>query len=281
MSLLNYLTARKKRQQDCKNRQNKIQTLRNTSTTTTKSKRRSIPFPNPLHTLRLLFEKDVGLLLLYNSLIYTAFYDVMASLPYLLSTRFRYNSLQIGLCFVPFGVGTFIAPLLVGKIMDLNYARVARKTGMIIEKGRTDDLSTFPVEKARIGVAAPMLGIGIATLLVYGWCVEYAAHLPLLLVLHFILGFFLTGAFNGLSVMLIDLYPTAPATATAANNLVRCLMGAAGTAIVIVMIEKMTWGWCFTFLAAVLMMGSSLLWVLCRWGPKWREERKRRIGSKA
>lgn len=80
-----------------------------------------------------------------------------------------------------------------------------------------------------------------------------------------------------MSIMLVDLYPTSPATATAANNLVRCLMGAAGTAVIIQMIEGMGRGWCFTFIAAVVFFASPILWVEMKWGPKWREARRVRI----
>ena len=77
--------------------------------------------------------------------------------------------------------------------------------------------------------------------------------------------------------MLVDLYPLSPATATAANNLVRCWMGAAGTAVIIQMIEGMGRGWCFTFIAAVVFFTSPLLWAELRWGPKWREQRRVRV----
>ena len=80
-----------------------------------------------------------------------------------------------------------------------------------------------------------------------------------------------------MSTMLVDLYPLSPATATAANNLVRCLVGAAGTAVIIQMINGMGRGWCFTFIAAVIFVTSPLLWVELKWGPKWREQRRVRV----
>ena len=97
------------------------------------------------------------------------------------------------------------------------------------------------------------------------------------MILSFIIGLCLTGSFNVMSTMLVDLYPLSPATATAANNLVRCLMGAAGTAVIIQMIDGMGRGWCFTFIAAVIFFTSPLLWAEVKWGPKWREERRVRV----
>lgn len=52
--------------------------------------------PNPLKTIHIILEKDVGMLLLYNSLVYTAFYDVTASLLSLFAEIYDFNDLQIG-----------------------------------------------------------------------------------------------------------------------------------------------------------------------------------------
>lgn len=84
----------------------------------------------------------------------------------------------------------------------------------------------------------------------------------------------MTSAFNCLSVMVVDLYPLSPATATAANNLIRCLLGAGATGVIIYMIEAMGRGWAFTFVAGVVAVCSPILWLLERRGPEWREARR-------
>ena len=89
---------------------------------------------------------------------------------------------------------------------------------------------------------------------------ERNAPLAVPLVLSFIIGLCLTASFNVVSTMVVDLYPWGPATATAANNLMRFLMGAAGTAVIIQMVQGMGRGWCFTFIATVIFFTSPLLW---------------------
>lgn len=242
--------------------------------------KRKLRFPNPLGTLRVIIQKDAGLLLLYNSLVYTAFYNVIASAPYLFEQIYGFNDLQIGLAFIPFGVGALVAPLTSGRLMDWNYRRIAKKKGFSIDRKRGDDLRSFPLERARLQVASPMLVIGTSATLCYGWILQIETSLAAPLVMHFLIGLFLTGAFNCMSVMLIDYYPLSPSTATAANNLIRCLVGAGGTGIINIMIDGMGRGWCFTFIAAVVAAASPILFVLLRWGPKWREERRLRMESK-
>ena len=179
-----------------------------------------------------------------------------------------------GLSFIPFGMGCSVASIVCGQLMDRNYKRVAKQAGFTIDLKRGDDMRNFPIEKARIQIIYPLLYIGIATVLCYGWALERNAPLAAPLILHFTIGLTLTGSFNVMSTVMIYLYPLSPSTATSANNLVRCLMGAAGTAVIIQMINGMGRGWCFTFIAAVIFSTSPLLWVVQRWGPKWREERR-------
>jgi MFS family permease len=273
MSLLNYLHVRKGRKESSELERTETRESR-ISAQRALASRRKLRFPNPLKAMTIVAEKDVALLLFYNSMVYCAFYDVMASAPQLLEDIYGYDALQIGLCFLPFGFGCFLAPQGAGMLMDWNFRRTSRKIGYEIVKGRGNDLRNFPLERARIEVAIPMVFIGDAALLCYGWVMQVETNLAAPLVLMFIIGLTMTGAFNVMSVMLVDLYPLSPATATAANNLVRCLLGAGATGVVIYMIDAMGRGWCFTFIAAVVAVLSPILWVLERWGPGWREARR-------
>ena len=69
----------------------------------------------------------------------------------------------------------------------------------------------------------------------------------------------------------------APATAQAANNLVRCCIGAGATAIIQYMINGMGRGWCFTLLAGIAASMSPIALILTQHGPRWREQRRLRI----
>ena len=275
MSLLNYLETRKANHGDALSRTISVQEKR--AAQAALAKQRNLRWPNPLKTVHIVLEKDVGMLLLYNSLVYTAFYDVTATIPSLFAEIYGFNDLQIGLAFIPFGVGCAVASILSGKLMDYNYKRVAKAADITIDRKRGENMKDFPIEKARIQVIWPLLYTGIATILCYGWVLEKEAHLAAPLILQFIMGVCLTGAFNVMSTMLIDLYPLSPATATAANNLVRYLVGAAGTAVIIQMVNRMGRGWCFTFIATVVFFTSPLLWAELKWGRGWREERRVRI----
>jgi predicted MFS family arabinose efflux permease len=245
------------------------------------AKRRKLCFPNPLKTVHIITGKDMAMVLIYNSLIYTAFYDVVASIPQLFQEIYNFNDLQIGLCYLPFGAGCALASFINGRMLDRNYKRVARQICFTINRKHGDDLRYFPIERARLELIWPRLGFGLSCYLCYGWVLEKNANLAAPLVLLFLIGLFINGAFNILGTLVVDLYPQSPSTATAANNSVRCLVGAGGTGIINIMIQHMGRGWCFTFIALVCIAAMPMLWVELKWGPGWREERRVRMDKQA
>ncbi|KAK3991018.1 major facilitator superfamily domain-containing protein [Cladorrhinum sp. PSN332] len=233
-------------------------------------------FPNPFNTLKVILEKDLSLLLLYSTLTYLVFILITATVGTEFADIYHFTDLQIGLCYLPYGLGCCAAAVVQGYVLDANYRRVARKIGFTIDYKRGDDLSEFPIEEARIVPVYPVLFTGAAAVICYGWVLQAETHLAGPLVLLFVIGLCVTGSFSLLNTLVVDLYPQAPATAVAANNLVRCLFGAGGTAVIELMLKAMGRGWCFTFWAVVLVGFSPILWVLTKWGPEWREERRLR-----
>ncbi|KAI4212689.1 MAG: hypothetical protein LQ351_004580 [Letrouitia transgressa] len=254
-----------------------VGTITTASTTPLQIPKKKNRIPNPLVSLYILREKDISIILFYNSLVFVAYYDIVASLPHLFQQIYNYDDLHIGLCYLPFGLGCSIAALINGKLLDYNYRRIARKNNFTIDKRSGDDLKDFPIEEARLGAIFPMLYLALAAIVCYGWALEKNSQLAGPLVLQFIMGLCLTATFNSLSTILVDMYPQSPATAAAGNNFVRCLMGAGATAIIEIMIQRMGRGWCFTFIGLVCTAFSPLLFVELKFGRGWREERRLRV----
>ncbi|KAL2189318.1 MFS general substrate transporter [Thermothelomyces heterothallicus CBS 203.75] len=236
--------------------------------------KRELRFPNPVNALRVVFEKDLALLLFYNTMIYLVFILIAATVSTEFADIYHLTDLQIGLCYLPYGLGCCLAAILQGYVLDANYRRIARSIGFTIDYKRGDDLRNFPIEKARILPVYPVLSAGIAAVIAYGWVLQAETNLAGPLVLLFVVGLCVTGSFSILNTLIVDLYPEAPATAVAANNLVRCLFGAAGTAFIESMLGALGRGWTYTFWALVLVVFSPILWVLTARGPHWREARR-------
>ena len=94
MSLLKYLETRKIERNEVLSRTQSRQDKK--AKQAELASKRKLRWPNPLNTIHIILEKDVGMLLLYNSLVYTALYDITASLPSLFAQIYGFNELQIG-----------------------------------------------------------------------------------------------------------------------------------------------------------------------------------------
>lgn len=243
--------------------------------------RPKLRFPNPLRALAVAFDKGIGLVILYNSLLYLVFIISVSTLSTQFKEIYGYNDLEIGLCYLPYGAGCFIAAISQGYMLDWNYRRVARRIGFTVDRRRGDDLSNFPIEEARIQPLYVFVTAGLVAMILYGWVLELRPSVAAPLCLHFAIGLCITGSFGILNTLIVDLSPEAPATAVAANNFVRCELGAAATAVIQLMIGAMGTGWCFTFFALLPAVCSPILWAETRYGIQWRKEKRARRERRA
>lgn len=268
---MNYLAIRKARStqsEDCMSATNEVQTMA--------TRKQKFRFPNPLRSMVLILDKENFLLLFYNAFLFAAFYDVTAAIPSQFEQIYNFSVLQIGLCYIPMGVGSMCAALVNGHLLDRNFARWCKKLGFAIKKGRDQDLTNFPIEKVRLQVAMPAVYSTAVLVCLFGWIMHINGPLAAMVVVLFFMSISMGIAFNVTSTLLIDFYPKSPATATAANNVVRCLLGAGATAAVIPMINAWGRGWTFTFLTLFLVVTSPMLWAVYFWGPNWRKQRLER-----
>lgn len=124
------------------------------------------------------------------------------------------------------------------------------------------------------------MALGVAAFIPYGWTLQQRVNLAAPLVLQFIIGFCFIAALNTLNTLIVDLFPERAATAAAACNLVRCLLGAIGSAVIDPMLRGMGYGWCFSFLGMVMGVAMGLLWVENVYGMGWRQERLDKLERK-
>lgn len=228
--------------------------------------------PNPISSLRIATQREAGLILLYGGLLFSGYMAVLSTLSTQLSTRFEFNSIQVGLCYLPLGMGSISSRFTVGKLLDWNFRREARIQGMSIQKNRQQDIENFNIERARLSISIPMIYFGSLCILAYGWVMQFRTALAGPMVMLFFTGLATTGAFNALNTLVVDVNHQSAATAVAANNLCRCLMGAATTAFVSPLIEAIGLGWTATLIAGLWVLFSPLLWLVYCQGHSWRQK---------
>jgi len=238
------------------------------------AKDRHIGFPNPMNTLRIIFTKTAGLTLIAMGVLFSCYYAVTSSLPSQFQEHYGLNDLEISLMFLPFGAGGILSAFTTGRLVDWNFRRHARRLGVVVDRSKQRDLIDFPIERARMEVAVPAITTGAAGLLCYGWIVAKGVHIAAPCVFLFIVGYSITAAFNCINILMVDIYPGKPATATAANNLVRCWMGAGSAALVIPLTENVGFGWTATIAVGIWLTVTPALVIVQKYGPRWRREAK-------
>jgi multidrug resistance protein len=101
MSLLGYLAFRKAEKEEASNGLGRTRSQEDWRLAQAElARKRKLRFPNPLSSLKIIREKDNAMVLFYNSLVYTAFYCITASLPTQFREIYGFNELEIGLCFL-------------------------------------------------------------------------------------------------------------------------------------------------------------------------------------
>ena len=229
---------------------------------------------NPLACLHMIFHLDTFFVLWMHSSFYTVDYSLVAAIPEIYRSIYHFNELQIGLAYLPRGAGIIIGGYCVGKVMDHNYKVTAKKIGWTVNKVSGDNLTDFPIERARSRGSLWLLIISTATLVGYGWAVSKHAQVSVALILQFVQGFWGTYFYTTYNTLLVDGFPESPSTAAAAASITRCAMAAVGLAVLQPLLDAAGRGWYFTLLGLWSGgFGAVAIWLI-RWkGMQWRNGR--------
>lgn len=252
----------------------------NPSEVESRSERTNKQRPGILSSIPIILQKETFLTLFYGGVLYAGYYIIITGLPQQLASTYHYNSIQVGLCYIPIGAGPLIIRPIIGRIMDSNFRRHAKRLGVEIVENRQHDIDSFPIERVRLEVSLVMAYISCASVIPYGWVMGlHHPSLPAVLVLLFIMGLCTSAAFQPYNSLIIDINPRSPAAATAANQFVRCVLGAGGVATVNPMLDNLGRGWTSTLIALIWVVMSVCWWGVIFWGPKWREAKKAKDAS--
>ncbi|KAI4124109.1 MAG: hypothetical protein LQ338_004981 [Usnochroma carphineum] len=161
--------------------------------------------------------------------------------------------------------------------MDYDYLKTAAAVGFTVDKTKGDDLTKFPIEKARLRSIWYYVSISTMCTTGYGWTLETRTHLAAPLILLFICGLSVTGTFNVCNTLIVDLHPDRPATASAAVSITRCSAAAVGISVLQFILDGLGPGWTFTIFGALGASTLPLLWVEYRYGMQWRTERSKKM----
>lgn len=214
--------------------------------------------------------------MIFMSLFVMANYGMLVPLQDVIRRHYNFNDIQVGLCYIPFAIGSVVGAAVVGKLLNWNYARVARSVGVSPDRKQHDDIRTFPIERARLDLMWPCTFVAVAMIISWGWVVQSHTNLAGPLVVLFFAGAGLSGPVSILTTLLVDLYPMNPGRVSSTFNLTRATLSAVGSAVVQYIIDAWGYGFTYLFLGLIVLAASPCILIVRKWGPKWREERYQR-----
>jgi hypothetical protein len=181
---------------------------------------------NPLMSIKLLRSTGTALVVVSYGVGYATYSCLQASLSSLFLNIYEIAGLVSGLIYIPFGIACALSAFATGRLLNRNFRKTATELGFPVTQNKAEDLSTFPIEKARLRTVVPLVSFSACLIIAYGWQLQAGVNMAGPLVTQFFVGLTLQTMFTALSTLLVDVNQECPSTAQAACNLVRCEMAA-------------------------------------------------------
>ncbi|WVQ95702.1 hypothetical protein IAU59_002801 [Kwoniella sp. CBS 9459] len=233
-----------------------------------KGERFVVYFCNPFKSIALVRWPNIAIACFISSCGMIDTYCVLVPLSVVFRERYHINNLALGgTLYLVSGAGNIIGSKIIGPLADKTVKRYIEKRGY-----------RRPEDRLRCA----FFGLGVLmpiSVLVYGWLVDTGAGgmaPPLIMV--FLNGIALMFGFAPLNTYLVDAMETRSAEVIAVNNCIRYIFAAIASAAILPIADAIGWGWSMTICAILTWVSAFGLWLLYRYGDKWREAANRRHG---
>lgn len=237
--------------------------------------------PSPVRlarTLELFLEKDTFIILLPNAIHYTCWFMLITAQSTLLTNQYHFTTLRLGLSYLANGGGSVLGSLISGRVMNYFYQkevlRFQKKHGIEKATALIDARDpSFNIHRARLAPLPIVSTLQIIGSLVFGWTVQKNVHYAVPIVFTALVSFSSLFSFNLSSTLMVDLYTKEASSASAAVNLLRCLICAGGVSAVDRMNMVMGTGGTFTLMSGLMLLTWALNFFEIKNGPKFQKER--------
>ncbi|WWD08489.1 hypothetical protein V865_006601 [Kwoniella europaea PYCC6329] len=225
-------------------------------------------FCNPLTSLGLLRWPNILVATFISSCGMIDTYCVLVPLSSVFKERYHINNLAIAGClYLANGAGNILGSKIVGPWADAIVVKYIAKRGYRRPEDRLKS-ALFG-----IGVIMPLSNLA------YGWLLQYGAGgIAAPLVMVFLNGLALMFGFAPLNTYLVDAMQTRSAEVIAVNNCIRYIFAAAASACILPIANAIGWGWTMTICAILTWVAALALYLLYKYGDRWREKANMKYG---
>ncbi|KAJ9060991.1 hypothetical protein DSO57_1025065 [Entomophthora muscae] len=203
-------------------------------------------FLNPFQPLKYVKYPKVMIVSSYVGVLFASYYFVTSSKTRVLKAIYSLTSSQIGLCYIPQGLGNILGSIIGGRVSDAVVSHYKQK-------------SPSPRPEVRLYSVAlyiPGLLLGLSGL---GFSLQLRWPLASTLAFEFLVGFGMTGTMSGTSPYLIDLFPESASSIVACDTCIRSLFAVATTSVGSHILDNLTYVWAYSIFALLQIPGILIL----------------------
>ncbi|KAH8691964.1 major facilitator superfamily domain-containing protein [Talaromyces proteolyticus] len=203
----------------------------------------------------------IGIVTVYFYVLNISMEQTFAAPPY------NFSTLVIGLCYIPSSLGYIVGSVIGGRWMDYVMMRSAKKSNQFDVNGKPQ---LNPEDRMQENAWLAGL-IPVASLIWYGWTIQYKVFWLAPLIANFFTGFGLVVIISLNITMLTEFLP-GDARPLSCSVLARNGVGCVGTVIGAPMLDsRLQNGWTFTIWAFVALACLPIIIIMRVFGPRWRE----------
>ncbi|KAI5927664.1 major facilitator superfamily domain-containing protein [Camillea tinctor] len=207
-----------------------------------------------------LFSPIVTSMCIYISVTYGLLYLLFTTFTFVYEEMYGFGSRSAGLTFIAGGVGNLLGLAFTGTISD-----------KLIQRKKDKGEAAQPEDRLNLIITVPGGLLVPAGLIMYGWTANPNIHWIVPMIGTAILGFGMMAIFNGVQAYLVDCYPKNAATVTAANAVLRSVLGAVLPLFGLQLYDALGLGWGNTLLGLILFALAPVTWIFAKYGQRIRE----------
>ncbi|CAG9984186.1 unnamed protein product [Clonostachys byssicola] len=228
---------------------------------------------------RLLTYTDILLTLAYTGIVYAVNYTITSTISSSFSAIYPFLSeTDLGLCYLPTGVGMILGSTITGKVLDYDYAKMKKRLDSQHQQSESDvpndeDNPDIPLEHTRLRTVPALLIIFVGCIIAWGWCIQSKTHIAGPLALQVAIGYTSISILNSTMTLMIDVVRSQSSGVIACTNLVRCSLAALLVSLIDKSTQSLEYGWTYTLLGGICALLLGLIYTEIELGPKWRKKR--------
>ncbi|KAL1966768.1 hypothetical protein VTN77DRAFT_3965 [Rasamsonia byssochlamydoides] len=225
-------------------------------------------FLDPLKIILYLRYPPVLVTVYYASITFGCLYVLNVSIQETFGgPPYNFSTLVVGFLYIPNSLGYVLTSFFGGRWMDKIMHREAKKANRYDEKGR---LVYRPEDRMRENAFLGAL-LYPAALVWYGWTVEKGVFWLAPMIANFFFGCGSMLIFGMATTMLTEFMPKKSSAGVALNNFVRNICSCVGAVVASPIIHAIGNGWLFTILGVLGLVSGSVILIMRKMGPRWRQ----------